>query len=111
MVIRERKKTVKKAAMREKGKNLSVLGVTVLTVSFKQKIITKCCRNYISTGKAGVAFSLKRDTKKSIRGKTKEKKNQDKGNFTMRSQICEETVKLVGAFASTQTTKGRLNKE
>jgi len=27
----------KKAAMRKKGKNLSVLGITVVTISFKQE--------------------------------------------------------------------------
>jgi hypothetical protein len=89
MVKRVRKKMVKKAAIGEKGKNLSALGVTVITISFKQEIITKCCWNYISTGKAGVVFSLKRDTKKSISDKRNEKKNQGKVNFTMRSQICE----------------------
>lgn len=98
---------VKKAAMREQGKNLSVLGVTVLTVSLKQKIITKCCRNYVSTGKAGVTFSLKRDIKKSIRGKRKEKKNQDKGNFTMRSQICEEN-EIVKCFRFYSNNKGKV---
>ena len=85
----------KKAAMEKKGKNLSVLDVTAITIPYKQKIIIKYCWNPISTGKAGVAYSLKRDKKKSISDKREEKKNQDKANFTMRSQICEENVKLL----------------
>lgn len=84
--------------MSEKGKNLSVLCVTVITVSFKPKIIIKYSWNYISTRKAGVTFSQGRDTNKSIMGKTKEKKNHSKANFTMFSQKCEETSSCKAYF-------------
>jgi hypothetical protein len=76
--------------MKEKGKNFSALGVTVITISFKPKIIIKCSWNHISTRNAGVTFSQKRDAEKSIIGKIKEKKNHGKANFTMCLQKCEE---------------------
>ena len=78
MVNREREETVKRAAIEERGKNLGVLDVTVITVHFNKKIIIKCRWNYISTGKAGVAFSLKRDKKKSISDKREEKRIKTK---------------------------------
>jgi hypothetical protein len=75
--------------IREQGKNLRAPGLTVITVSSKPKIIIKSSSSYISTRKAGVAFSQKTGTKKSIMGKTKEKKNHSKANFTISSQKCE----------------------
>jgi hypothetical protein len=89
-VKRHREKVALKAAIREQGKNLRVLGLTVITVSSKPKIIIKSSWNHISTRKAGVTFSQKTDTKKSIMGKTKEKKNHSKANFTISSQKCED---------------------
>lgn len=86
--------------MRQKRKNLSVLGIAMITVSFKRKIIIKCSWNYISTRKAGVTFSQKRDTKKSIMGKITEKKNHGKANFTICSQKCEETSICKAYFTS-----------
>ena len=87
---RHKEKVALKAAIREQVENLRALGLTVVTVSSKSKIIIKSCWNYISTRKAGVTFSQKIDAKKSIMGKTKEKKNHSKANFTISSQKCEE---------------------
>jgi hypothetical protein len=42
LVNKKREKMAKKAVLRKKGKNLSVMGITVITISFKQKIIIKC---------------------------------------------------------------------
>jgi len=52
-----------------------VLDVTRVTIYFRQEIIAKHLWNRISTGKAGVAYSLKRAIKKSINGKIKAKIN------------------------------------
>jgi hypothetical protein len=91
LVKRRREKVALEAAIREQGKNLRAPSLTVITVSSKPKRIIKSSLNYISSRKAGVVVSQKTDTKKSIIGKTKEKKNHSKANFTISSQKCEET--------------------
>jgi hypothetical protein len=77
MVNKNREKMAKKAALRKKGKNLSVMGITVVTISFKQENNYKMLlESYFHRKGRGGFFTKKRHKEVNKRLKTREKESK-----------------------------------
>jgi hypothetical protein len=80
---------LQQASKKKIPKNFRAFHFTSITVSLNKKNVKNRRYVYISSRRAGVAFSQKNDIKKLIMSKIKLKKTQSQVNFTEYSQLCE----------------------